>query len=162
MFVARNLKVLSWEGYNMLGNRDGKVLDAPDANAAKCKDKDACLRDILGDDETHSRVRIDYVPSLGDWKTAWDFIHFTGFLGTKMILQFIWQGCDSALASPLVLDLIRMADFAHRSNESGNLRHLACFFKAPYEAEEHGFFRQNEALLEYVAAHRKARVGARV
>ena len=162
MFVARNLKVMSWEGYNMLGNRDGKVLDAPDANQAKCKDKDNCLRDILGDDETHSRVRIDYVPSLGDWKTAWDFIHFTGFLGTKMILQFIWQGCDSALASPLVLDLIRMADFAHRSNESGNLRHLACFFKAPYEAEEHGFFRQNEALLEYVAAHRKARVGARV
>jgi myo-inositol-1-phosphate synthase len=159
MFVARNLKVLSWEGYNMLGNRDGKVLDAPDANLAKCKDKDACLRDILGDDETHSRVRIDYVPSLGDWKTAWDFIHFTGFLGTKMILQFIWQGCDSALASPLVLDLIRMADFAHRSNESGNLRHLACFFKAPYEAEEHGFFRQNEKLLEYVAAHRKARLG---
>ena len=42
------------------------------------------------------------------------------------------------------------------------MRHLACFFKAPYEAEEHGFFRQNEALLEYVAAHRKARVGARV
>jgi myo-inositol-1-phosphate synthase len=162
MFVARNLKVMSWEGYNMLGNRDGKVLDAPDANQAKCKDKDACLRDILGDDETHSRVRIDYVPSLGDWKTAWDFIHFTGFLGTKMILQFIWQGCDSALASPLVLDLIRMADFAQRSSESGNMRHLACFFKAPYEAEEHGFFRQNEALLGYVAAHRKARVGTRV
>lgn len=159
MFVARNLKVMSWEGYNMLGNRDGKVLDAPDANKAKCMDKDACLRDILDDDETHSRVRIDYVPSLGDWKTAWDFIHFTGFLGTKMILQFIWQGCDSALASPLVLDLIRLADFAHRSNESGNLRHLACFFKAPYEAEEHGFFRQNEKLLEYVAAHRKARLG---
>lgn len=162
MFVARNLKVMSWEGYNMLGNRDGKVLDAPDANQAKCKDKDACLRDILGDDETHSRVRIDYVPSLGDWKTAWDFIHFTGFLGTKMILQFIWQGCDSALASPLVLDLIRMADFAHRSNESGNMRHLACFFKAPYEAEEHGFARQNEKLLAYVAAHRQARVGAKV
>lgn len=159
MFVARHLKVMSWEGYNMLGNRDGKVLDAPDANAAKCKDKDACLRDILDDDQTHSRVRIDYVPSLGDWKTAWDFIHFTGFLGTKMILQFIWQGCDSALASPLVLDLVRMADFAHRASESGNLRHLACFFKAPYEAEEHGFFRQHEKLLEYVAAHRKARVG---
>jgi myo-inositol-1-phosphate synthase len=156
MFVARNLRVLSWEGYNMLGNRDGKVLDAPDANQAKCKDKDSCLRDILDDDQTHSRVRIDYVPSLGDWKTAWDFIHFTGFLGTKMILQFIWQGCDSALASPLVLDLVRFAEFAHRSGESGNLRHLACFFKAPYEAEEHGFFRQNEALLAYAEAHRKA------
>ena len=160
MFVARNLKVMSWEGYNMLGNRDGKVLDDPKANAAKCKDKDNCLRDILNDDETHSRVRIDYVPSLGDWKTAWDFIHFTGFLGTKMILQFIWQGCDSALASPLVLDLIRFAEYAHRSNESGNLRHLACFFKAPYQAEEHGFFKQNVALFEYAAAHRKARLGA--
>jgi myo-inositol-1-phosphate synthase len=161
MFVARNLKVMSWEGYNMLGNRDGKVLDAPDANAAKCKDKDACLRDILNDDETHSRVRIDYVPSLGDWKTAWDFIHFQGFLGTKMILQFIWQGCDSALASPLVLDLVRFAEYAHRSNESGNLRHLACFFKAPYEAAEHGFFKQNVALFEYAAAHRKAGQPAR-
>jgi myo-inositol-1-phosphate synthase len=161
MFVARNLKVMSWEGYNMLGNRDGKVLDAPDANAAKCADKDACLRDILDDDATHSRVRIDYVPSLGDWKTAWDFIHYQGFLGTKMILQFIWQGCDSALASPLVLDLLRFADFAQRSGESGNLRHLACFFKAPYEAEEHGFFRQHEALLAYAAAHRAGGVPAK-
>jgi myo-inositol-1-phosphate synthase len=161
MFVARNLKVMSWEGYNMLGNRDGKVLDAPDANQAKCKDKDTCLRDILDDDETHSRVRIDYVPSLGDWKTAWDFIHFQGFLGTKMILQFIWQGCDSALASPLVLDLVRFAEFAHRSNECGNLRHLACFFKAPYEAEEHGFFKQSVALFGYAAAHRKAGLPAK-
>ncbi len=160
MFVARHLKVLSWEGYNMLGNRDGKVLDAPDANQAKCTDKDTCLRDILDDDDVHSRVRIDYVPSLGDWKTAWDFIHFTGFLGTRMSLQFTWQGCDSALASPLVLDLIRFAEYAHRSGESGNLRHLACFFKAPYEAEEHGFFRQNEALLAYAAARRQPGVRA--
>jgi len=157
MFVARNLKVLSWEGYNMLGNRDGKVLDQPDANQAKCKDKDHCLRDILNDDQTHTRVRIDYVPSLGDWKTAWDFIHFTGFLGTRMILQFIWQGCDSALASPLVVDLIRFAEFARRSNESGHMKHLACFFKAPYGADENGFFRQNEALLAYARAHGKAR-----
>lgn len=153
MFVARNLKVMSWEGYNMLGNRDGKVLDAPDANAAKCKDKDACLRDILKDDETHSRVRIDYVPSLADWKTAWDFIHYQGFLGTKMILQFIWQGCDSALASPLVLDLIRFAEFAHRSGESGMMKHVSCFFKAPYLAEENGFARQHEVLLAYAAGH---------
>jgi myo-inositol-1-phosphate synthase len=149
MFVARNLKILSWEGYNLLGNRDGQVLDQPDANLAKCEDKDNCLRDILHDDATHSRVRIDYVPSLGDWKTAWDFIHFTGFLGTKMSLQFTWQGCDSALASPLVLDLIRFADFAHRSGESGAMKHLACFFKAPYGAEEQGFFRQNESFLAY-------------
>ena len=160
MFVARNLKVMSWEGYNMLGNRDGQVLDAPDANAAKCMDKDHCLRDILKDDETHSRVRIDYVPSLGDWKTAWDFIHFQGFLGTRMVLQFVWQGCDSALASPLVLDLLRFADFAHRVGESGMMKHLSCFFKAPYLAEENGFFRQHEALLAYAAAHRTSGVPA--
>ena len=161
MFVARNLKVMSWEGYNMLGNRDGKVLDAPDANAAKVKDKDHCLRDILKDDETHSRVRIDYVPSLGDWKTAWDFIHYQGFLGTKMILQFIWQGCDSALASPLVLDLIRFADDAHRAGESGMMKHVSCFFKAPYLAEENGFFRQHEALLAYAAGRRGPGVPAK-
>jgi myo-inositol-1-phosphate synthase len=158
LFVARNLKVMSWEGYNMLGNRDGKVLDHPDANRAKCKDKDDCLRDILHDGEVHSRVRIDYVPSLGDWKTAWDFIHFQGFLGTRMSMQFTWQGCDSALAAPLVLDLVRFADLAWRSNESGNMRHVACFFKAPWGTEDHSFFRQNEALLAYAAARRTAGV----
>ena len=47
---------------------------------------------------------------MGDWKTAWDHIHFQGFLGTKMILQFTWQGCDSLLAAPLVIDLARLAD----------------------------------------------------
>lgn len=152
MFVARNLQVLSWEGYNMLGNRDGLVLDQPDANRAKVQDKDGALRQILKDDAVHSRVRIDYVPSLGDWKTAWDFIHFAGFMGTRMTMQFTWQGCDSALAAPLVLDLVRFAELAHRSNESGIMRHLSCFFKAPYEATEHDFHRQNQALLDYAQA----------
>ena len=161
MFMARNLKVLSWEGYNMLGNRDGQVLDDPEANKAKCKDKDDCLRDIMGRDDVHSRVRIDYVPSLGDWKTAWDFVHFQGFLGTRMTMQFTWQGCDSALASPLVLDLVRFAEFAHRSAESGNMRHVACFFKAPYLADGHGFFAQFDGLRAYAAAHRKAASGVR-
>ncbi len=149
MFVARNLKVLSWEGYNMLGNRDGKVLDQPDANRAKIQDKDSALRDIFKDDSMHTRVRIDYVPSLGDWKTAWDFIHFTGFLGTRMSLQFIWQGCDSALAAPLALDMVRFAELAHRRAEGGVMKHLACFFKAPWGVEEKGFWRQFDALLAY-------------
>ena len=159
MFVARNLKVLSWEGFNMLGNRDGRVLDDPEANRAKVKDKDSCLRSILGDDQVHSRVRIDYVPSLGDWKTAWDFIHFQGFLGTRMSMQFTWQGCDSALASPLILDLIRFAELAHRSAERGNMKHVSCFFKAPYEASEHDFFVQLKRLHAYAAAHRRSSSG---
>ena len=52
-------------------------------------------------------VTIEYIESMGDWKTAWDHIHFEGFLGTKMTLQFTWQGCDSLLAAPLVIDLAR-------------------------------------------------------
>jgi myo-inositol-1-phosphate synthase len=154
MFVARRLKVLSWEGHNLLGNRDGQVLDAPANNLAKVKDKDAALREILGDEKAHSRVRIDYVPSLGDWKTAWDFIHFEGFLGARMSLQFTWQGCDSALAAPLVIDLVRLADLAHRSGEKGAMRHTGCFFKAPFGGTTHDFHVQMDDLAAYAAQHR--------
>ena len=154
MFVARNLKVMSWEGFNIFGNRDAVVLDDPKNNAAKTKGKDRALREILGDDPSlHTRVRIDYCPSLDDWKTAWDFIHFQGFLGTKMIVQFIWQGCDSMLAAPLALDLIRLADFAHRHGEAGAMKHLCCFFKNPVGGETHDFWKQWEILKSYVQAH---------
>ncbi|MGD0088728.1 MAG: inositol-3-phosphate synthase [Planctomycetota bacterium] len=154
MFVARNLKVLSWEGYNMLGNRDGAVLDDPANNAAKTRGKDKALREILGDSPAlHTRVRIDYCPSLDDWKTAWDFVHFQGFLGTKMIMQFIWQGCDSMLAAPLVLDLVRLTDYAWRCGEAGIMKHTACFFKNPAGGETHDFWRQWEALKQYVQQH---------
>jgi myo-inositol-1-phosphate synthase len=154
MFVARNLKVMSWEGFNIFGNRDAIVLDDPKNNAAKTKGKDKALREILGDDESlHTRVRIDYCPSLDDWKTAWDFIHFQGFLGTKMILQFVWQGCDSMLAAPLALDLIRMTDLAHRRGECGPMTQMSCFFKKPLHHETHDFWKQWEALKIYVHAH---------
>jgi myo-inositol-1-phosphate synthase len=132
------------------------VLDAPANNLAKVKDKDAALREILGDEKAHSRVRIDYVPSLGDWKTAWDFIHFEGFLGARMMLQFTWQGCDSALAAPLVIDLVRLADLAHRSGEKGAMKHTACFFKAPIGGGSHDFHRQMDDLAAYAAEHRAA------
>jgi myo-inositol-1-phosphate synthase len=151
MFVARNLKVMSWEGFNIFGNRDAVVLDDPKNNAAKTKGKDKALREILGDDPSlHTRVRIDYCPSLDDWKTAWNFIHFQGFLGTKMILQFIWQGCDSMLAAPLALDLIRMTDLAQRRGESGAMTQLSCFFKNPLQGETHDFWKQWEGLKNYV------------
>jgi myo-inositol-1-phosphate synthase len=156
MFRARALQVLAWQGYNMLGNRDGEVLRDPDHKAAKLETKDAALRSILGGadgagggDRFHSQVSIDYVPSLGDWKTAWDFIHFEGFLGTKMSMQFTWSGCDSALAAPLVIDLARFADLAARNGESGVLQHLGCYFKAPLGSHEHDFHRQMQALYSY-------------
>jgi myo-inositol-1-phosphate synthase len=159
MFMARNLKVMSWEGHNIFGNRDAVVLDDPKNNAAKTKGKDKALRDILGDDSAlHTRVRIDYCPSLDDWKTAWNFIHFQGFLGTKMILQFIWQGCDSMLAAPLALDLIRLTDFAHKNGESGTMKHLGCFFKNPIAGGTHDFWKQWEFLKCYVHEHAELKV----
>lgn len=152
LFACRNLKVQSWQGYNMLGNLDGKVLSNPDNKSSKIKTKDKLLAKILGY-KPHSKVAIDYVPSLGDNKTAWDFIHFEGFLNTKMSLQFTWQGCDSALAAPLVLDLIRLGIFARLKKEKGLMPHLACFFKSPEGVKEHSLQRQFDALLEYIAFH---------
>jgi myo-inositol-1-phosphate synthase len=152
MFHARALKVLAWQGYNMLGNRDGQVLEDPSHKAAKLRNKDEVLRDILGGD-FHSKVGIDYVPSLADWKTAWDFVHFEGFLGARMSLQFTWQGSDSALAAPLVLDLARLAAFAAAQGESGEMAHTACYFKAPLAGGTHDFHQQHARLLEYAARH---------
>jgi myo-inositol-1-phosphate synthase len=69
-----------------------------------------------------------------------------------MAMQFTWQGCDSALAAPLVLDLARLALLAQRRGEVGILKHLACFFKSPMGVEEHDFFRQLQMLERYVSA----------
>lgn len=148
LFTCRNLEVLSWEGFNILGNMDGSVLDHPANRESKIKTKDGVLAAILGY-TPHSRVHIDYVPSLDDQKTAWDFIHFRGFLGAKMSLQFIWQGYDSLLAAPLVLDLARLAELAQRRGEGGLMPHLACFFKAPLGAEEHRLSEQFRLLQDY-------------
>jgi myo-inositol-1-phosphate synthase len=156
MFRDRNFEVLSWSGMNLLGNRDGAALRDPGANAAKVADKDAVLPDILGDGARGSLTRIDYQPSLGDWKTAWDLVHFQGFLGVAMQLQFTWQGCDSILAAPLVLDLIRLADLAARRGEAGALEHCAVFFKTPLGDPGHAFARQMTMLEEYARAARPA------
>ena len=154
MFLSRNLEILSWEGVNMLGNMDGKVLNDPLNCASKLKSKDKVLHKIMGY-SPHSRVHIHYVPSLSDQKTAWDFIHFQGFLGAKMSLQFTWQGYDSVLAAPLVLDLLRLADFAHQRGEGGLMPQLASFFKSPIDVEEYRHEAQYELLLRYAAEHKK-------
>jgi myo-inositol-1-phosphate synthase len=148
LFARRNLRVLSWVGHNILGNRDGLVLNDPENKASKVQSKDSLLAELLGY-KPQSLVSIEYVESLDDWKTAWDHIHFEGFLGTKMTLQFTWQGCDSLLAAPLVIDLVRLVALAQRRGESGALPHLASFFKGPLGVAEHDFGRQFELLEEY-------------
>jgi myo-inositol-1-phosphate synthase len=149
MFAARNWQLLSWVGHNIFGNRDGQVLDDPTNKASKIRTKDQVVSSIVGY-KPQTLVSIEYIDSLDDWKTAWNHIHYKGFLGTKMTLQFIWQGCDSILAAPLVLDLARLALLAQRRGEVGVLRHLACFFKNPMDVAEHDFFKQFAMLESYV------------
>ncbi|ELY66715.1 inositol-3-phosphate synthase [Natrinema versiforme] len=153
MFAGRNLQVMSWEGHNILGNKDGLVLE-DEANAAgKLSSKGDVLDSILPD-IGHNRVRIDYTPSLADWKTAWDYIHFEGFLDTEMKMQFTWEGSDSALAAPLVLDLVRLVAHADERGNGGLQPQLASFFKAPIGVDEHDFSRQLDRLYDYAEQHR--------
>ncbi|WP_010585143.1 inositol-3-phosphate synthase [Schlesneria paludicola] len=149
MFAARNLKVMSWVGHNIFGNLDGKVLDDPVNKANKVKSKDHLLTEILGY-KPQTLVSIEYIESMGDWKTAWDHIHFQGFLGTPMVLQFTWQGCDSLLAAPLVIDLIRLTEREARRGTSGIMSHLASFFKSPMGTDEPAFAYQFQQLTQWV------------
>lgn len=157
MFTCRNLEVLSWEGFNMLGNMDGHVLDTPENRESKIISKDALLPKALGY-APHSRVHIHYVPSLDDQKTAWNFIHFKGFMGAKMTMQFVWQGFDSILAAPLVIDLARLSVLAKRRGEAGLMTQLASFFKAPLGVEVHSLHDQYRLLIEYANAASNERV----
>ena len=116
---------------------------------SKTESKGKVVPSILGY-EPHTLVRIDYVPTLGDWKTAWDLIQFEGFLKTPMTLQFTWQGADSALAAPLVLDLVRLVDLAASRGERGGLGHLAFFFKSPVSCEVHDLAEQYALLCQHV------------
>jgi len=151
MFALRNWRILSWVGHNIFGNRDGQVLDDPANKASKIRTKDQVISKIVGyKPQTH--VSIEYIESLDDWKTAWNHIHFQGFLGVKMMMQFTWQGCDSVLAGPLVIDLARLALLAQRRGERGVRPHLACFFKNPMGVDEHDFFKQFALLEAYAHA----------
>jgi myo-inositol-1-phosphate synthase len=135
---------------------DGKVLSDPESLKSKIIAKDSVLPQTLGYN-LHAHTGIDYVPSLGEWKVAWDFIHFEGFLGTKMSMQFIWQGCDSMLAAPLVLDLIRLVDLSYRRKESGILGHLGLFFKQPLGTKVSDLHQQWHLLESYLNEVKKER-----
>ncbi|MBC9713476.1 inositol-3-phosphate synthase [Streptomyces sp. TRM66268-LWL] len=130
MFLQRALEVRAWSGSNLLGGGDGAALADPAAAAAKNAGKERVLADVFGS-APQGEVHIDDVPSLGDWKTAWDHIAFDGFLGTRMVLQTIWQGCDSALAAPLVIDLARLVARAGEVGLTGPRPELGFFFKDP-------------------------------
>lgn len=156
MFTARALRVRSWSGTNLLGGGDGATL--ADAGAARSKtfSKRRGLDRLLGT-PVEGHTHIDNVPTQGGWKTAWDHVGFEGFLGVRMTMQLTWQGCDSALAAPLVLDLARLLARAHETGAAGAFAPAAFFFKDPVPAAlggdvEYRLASQYEALLSWAAS----------
>ncbi|NJQ16781.1 inositol-3-phosphate synthase [Streptomyces bohaiensis] len=151
MFLHRALRVRAWSGTNLLGGGDGATLADPDAARSKTETKARAVQDILGH-PVEGLVHIDNVPEMTEWKTAWDHVLFEGFLGNRMTFQFTWQGCDSALAAPLVLDLVRLVAMARRRGETGLLPALGFFFKEPMGSREHDLTRQFDTLVAWATA----------
>lgn len=149
MFARRNLRVRSWAGTNLLGGGDGATLAEPNLAAAKLSSKSASLESALGYPVT-APLHIDHLEDAGEWKTAWDHIAFEGFFGARMTLQFTWHGCDSALAAPLVLDLVRLLVLARRRHEHGELPQLGFFFKDPIGSDQHALDVQFHQLCTWV------------
>jgi myo-inositol-1-phosphate synthase len=153
MFRARRLLIEGWYSTNFLGNGDGKVLDAPASNKTKVLSKSAVLDSIVGYHVENHQVHIHYYKPRGDSKEAWDNIDIVGFAGIPMQIKVNFLCQDSALAAPLVVDLVRLLDVARRAGERGIQRQLSMFFKAPYtqsgETAVHDLFKQEKLLLEW-------------
>lgn len=158
MFSDRALRVRSWAAVNLLGGDDGRTLSQSAPGEAKRRSKARVLERILGP-EVEAPVHIGYVADLGHWKTAWDHVVFEGFLGTRMRLQLVWEGCDPCLAAPLVIDLARLVARADELGWSGPLVPLACFFKDPVGTDEQRFDVQMAMLRDF--ADELARATAR-
>jgi myo-inositol-1-phosphate synthase len=148
MFAIRALTVEGWYGTNILGNTDGRVLADPENRASKVASKKGVLEACLGY-SPEGDVRIDYFPPLADHKVAWNFIQFRGWGGHRMRMQFTWEGTDSALAAPLILDLARLVDLARQRGEAGPVGALGLFFKTPEGSPEMNLHRQYDALLRW-------------
>jgi len=162
MFRARRLFIEGWYSTNILGNNDGLVLEAPASNKTKVVSKAAVLDSIVGYKVDNHQVHIHYYKPRGDSKEAWDNIDIVGFAGIPMQIKIDFLAQDSALAAPLVIDLVRLLDVAKRSGERGIQRQLSMFFKSPYhapgEAPVHDLFKQEKLLLDWARAHATARV----
>jgi myo-inositol-1-phosphate synthase len=150
---ARMLGVRGWFSTNILGNRDGEVLDDPGSFRSKEISKKGALdyifkpqehQDLYGD--LFHKVRIEYYPPRGDAKEGWDNIDLFGWLGYPMQLKINFLCRDSILAAPVVLDLALLMDVAQRAGFSGTQEWLSFYFKSPMTAPglypEHDLFIQ--------------------
>ncbi|WP_210487706.1 inositol-3-phosphate synthase [Rufibacter aurantiacus] len=150
---ARALGVKGWFSSNILGNRDGLVLDAPENFKTKEVSKLSVLDEIFRPEsnpelygDMYHKVRINYYPPHGDNKESWDNIDIFGWLGYQMQIKINFLCRDSILAAPLVLDLALFSDLAKRAGMSGIQEWLSFYFKSPQTAEglnpEHDIFKQ--------------------
>ena len=150
---ARLIGVSGWYSTNILGNRDGEVLDDPESFKTKEESKKSVLDYILQPELYPSLyrdlchvVRINYYPPRGDNKEGWDNIDLVGWLGYPMQLKINFLCRDSILAAPIVLDLVLFLDLAKRANMSGIQEWLSFYFKSPVHAPglypEHDLFIQ--------------------
>ena len=152
-FKARMLGLAGWYSTNILGNRDGEVLDDPESFKSKEVSKlgviDSILQPELYPDlygNISHVVRINYYPPRGDNKEGWDNIDIVGWMGYPMQIKVNFLCRDSILAAPIVLDLALFMDLAHRSGMSGIQEWLSFYWKSPMTPEglypEHDLFIQ--------------------
>lgn len=150
---ARYLGLNGWFSTNILGNRDGEVLDDPESFKTKEVSKLGVLEYILQPDKypdlydnIFHKVRINYYPPRGDNKEGWDNIDIFGWLGYPMQIKIDFLCRDSILAAPIVLDLVLFLDLANRCNFKGIQEWLSFYFKSPQVAQglypEHDIFIQ--------------------
>ena len=149
MFKMRNLKILGWAGFNILGDDDGVTLSKDKNKESKIESKDKAISSSIGY-SPFSITEIKYFPPLVDHKVAWDYISYRGFLGTKMALTFTWLGIDSILAAPVAIDIARSLLFAKSRGEFGAIHELAFFFKHPIDDIIGNTFKQYEIYLDWV------------
>lgn len=153
MLRARMLGLRGWYSTNILGNRDGEVLDDPDNFKTKEESKLGVLENILQPSQfpelygdVYHKVRINYYPPRGDNKEGWDNIDLFGWLGYDMQLKVDFLCRDSILAAPLALDLVLFSDLAQRAGMGGIQEWLSFYYKSPQVAPglhpEHDLFVQ--------------------
>lgn len=138
MFKTRMLGLNGWFSTNILGNRDGEVLDDPGSFKTKEESKLSVIKTILQPDlypdlygNVYHKVRINYYPPRKDNKEGWDNIDLFGWLGYPMQMKIDFLCRDSILAAPLCLDLVLLTDLAHRCGFSGIQNWLSFYFKSP-------------------------------
>ncbi len=150
---ARALGIRGWFSTNILGNRDGEVLDDPESFKSKEVSKLGVLETILQPElhpelygDMHHQVRINYYPPRGDQKEGWDNIDIFGWLGYPMQIKIDFLCRDSILAAPLVLDLALFMDLAHRAGLSGIQEWLSFYYKSPITPE--GLYPENNLFVQ--------------